>query len=453
MTEETQPTRPRSARVAQLVQRASVENRPRNTGQVRGLQGVAVEVAGIHGATGDLCTIHTGRGDLPAEIVGFQSGVSLLMPLGELSGIAPFDAVTQHGRPLRVPTGSPLLGRVVDALGRPIDGGPEILGAQREVIADAPTPMQRQPIDTPVETGISAIDGFLTCGKGQRIGVFAGSGVGKSTLMGMIAKGGMADVNVIAMIGERGREVRDFIDEVLGPEGMQRSVVVAATSDSAPMMRFKGAFTAVTIAEAFRAQGLHVMFMMDSVTRFAGASREIGLAAGEPPTLRGYPPSLFANLPRLVERLGNDAVGSITALLTVLVDGDDMNEPVADAVRGYLDGHIVLSRAIAARGKFPSIDVLSSVSRLMPAVASAQHRELANELRAMLAHYEENRELVQVGAYRQGADPLLDSALSKIATLEQLLYQGGERRSAEQTLLAMRELGSPLSPPSPLGAT
>lgn len=429
-----------SADLQAILQRAAAQNRPVNRGQVRSLLGVAVEVLGLHGANGDLCTIHTTRGDLDAEIVGFKDGSTLLMPLGEMAGIAPYDAVTNHARPLAVPCGMGLLGRVIDPLGRPLDGKGPVTGSMQPVINDAPPPLERQPIQEPVETGIAAIDGFLTCGKGQRVGIFAGSGVGKSTLMGMIAKGASADVNVIALIGERGREVGEFIEHVLGPEGMARSVVVVATSDTPPMLRFKGAFSAVTIAESFRAQGAHVMFIMDSVTRFAGASREIGLAAGEPPTLRGYPPSLFANLPRLVERLGNDARGSITGLLTVLVDGDDLNEPVADALRGYLDGHFVLDRAIASRGKYPPIDVLHSVSRLMPTVTSPEHQELARRLRELLAHHEENRELVQVGAYRQGADPLLDLALSKIAALETLLYQGVSRRSVEETLLGMRDV-------------
>lgn len=422
------------------IDRASVQNRPVNRGRVKALVGVCVEVSGLHCATGDLCTIHTNRGDLMAEVVGFRRDSTLIMPLAEMAGIAPLDSVSSHARPLAVATGSALLGRVIDALGNPIDGGPPIIGRECPVVADAPGPLKRDLITEPVETGISAIDGFLTCGRGQRVGVFSGSGVGKSTLLGMIARGGIADVNVIALIGERGREVRDFVEGVLGEEGMRKSVVVVATSDSAPMLRFKGPFTAVTIAEAFRAQGCHVMFMMDSVTRFAGAAREIGLAAGEPPTLRGYPPSLFAHLPRLVERLGNDDRGSITGLLSVLVEGDDLDEPVSDALRGYLDGHIVLSRSIAARGKFPALDVLQSVSRLMPTVASPEHQKLASRLRELLAHYEEHRDLIQVGAYRKGADPLLDVAMSKISTIEDLIYQGVDPCTAGQTLLTMQQI-------------
>ncbi len=425
-----------------LIQSGIAENRPVGQGQVRGLVGISVEVAGIRAAGGDLCTIHAAARDIIAEVVGFRDGVTMLMPLGEMSGIAPFDNVTHQGRPLTVTTGNALLGRVVDALGRPIDGGPPLIGVEQPVVASAPAALTRQPINEAMPTGIAAIDGFLTCGRGQRIGIFAGSGVGKSTLLGMIARDGNADVNVIALIGERGREVRDFLDQVLGAEGLRKSVVVVATSDSPPMLRFKGAFTAVTIAEAFRAQGLNVMFTMDSVTRFAGAAREIGLAAGEPPTLRGYPPSLFAYLPRLVERMGNDGRGSITGLLTVLVEGDDLNEPVSDAMRGYLDGHIVLSRQIAARGRFPAVDVLSSVSRLMADVASAEHVECARKVRQWLAHYEENRDLVQVGAYQKGADSMLDTAMEKIEGVEDLLYHGHESRSFQSTLERLRQLAT-----------
>lgn len=425
-----------------LIEASRGENRPVGQGQVRGLVGVSVEVVGLRAASGDLCTIHSAGREVAAEVVGFRDGITMLMPLGEMGGIAPFDNVTHHGQPLTVTTGNALLGRVVDALGRPIDGGPSLQGVDRPVFGAAPAALARQPINEAVPTGVASIDGFLTCGRGQRIGIFAGSGVGKSTLLGMIARDGTADVNVIALIGERGREVRDFLEQVLGPEGLKKSVVVVATSDSPPMLRFKGPFTAVTIAEAFRAQGLNVMFTMDSVTRFAGAAREIGLAAGEPPTLRGYPPSLFAYLPRLVERMGTDGQGSITGLLTVLVEGDDLNEPVSDAMRGYLDGHIVLSRQIAARGRFPAVDVLASVSRLMPNVASPEHIECAQRVRELIAHYEENRDLVQVGAYQRGSDPLLDTAMAKMQAIEDLLYHGHESRSFESTLESLRQLAT-----------
>ncbi len=335
-----------------------------------------------------------------------------------------------------------MLGRVVDAVGRPLDGGPPIVGAMRPVTGDTVSPLQRAPINEPIETGVAAIDGMLTCGKGQRIGIFAGSGVGKSTLMGNIARSNAGQVNVIALIGERGREVGEFVADTLGPDGLQKSVVVACTSDEPPMLRTKAPLTAVTIAEAFRSQGADVLFMMDSVTRYATAVREVGLAAGEPPTLRGYPPSLFSRLPQLIERLGNDVNGTITGMFTVLVDGDDMNEPVSDAVRGYLDGHIVLSRHIAERGRFPSIDVLASVSRLMPKVTSTEHQHAVVRVRELMAHYEENRDLITVGAYRAGSDLVLDQAIAKMPAIEGLLYDGGGGRPAEETLQQLQRISA-----------
>jgi flagellum-specific ATP synthase len=421
---------------------AKALNRPRAEGRVRALRGIAVHVAGLGAAVGDTCTIQAeaGRLPIPAEVVGFDGDDAVVMALGDAHRVAPWDRVQNEHRPLSVPIGAGLLGRVVDALGRPIDGGPPIEGSLRPLTGQAPSPLQRAPIHQPVETGCAAIDGMLTLGKGQRIGIFAGSGVGKSTLMGAIARGRAGQVNVIALIGERGREVGEFVAEALGPEGLRKSVVIACTSDEAPMLRLKAPLTAVTIAEAFRAQGADVLFMMDSVTRYAMACREVGLAAGEPPTLRGYPPSLFASLPRLVERLGSDGQGTITGLFTVLVDGDDMNEPVADALRGYLDGHVVLSRRIAERGKFPAIDVLASISRLMPKVTTPEHQKRARRLRELMAHHEENRDLVAVGAYRKGADPLLDQAIAKIGAIEALLYHGTETRAAADTLRALQQI-------------
>lgn len=422
--------------------KARTFNRPLMQGHVSAISGVAIEAMGLQTGIGDLCTVKSSLGDILAEVVGFDGTRSVLMPLGDCRGIAPLDSVIAHRQPLKVIVGDALLGRVVDGLGRPIDDGGAIIGQERIVSSDAPKALSREPICTEIETGLSAIDGFLTCGRGQRIGIFSGSGVGKSTVLGTIAKNGSADVNVIALIGERGREVKDFIEDSLGPKGMARSVVVVATSDAAPMLRFKGAFVAVTIAEGFREQGKNVMFMMDSVTRFAGAAREIGLAAGEPPTLRGYPPSLFSQLPRLVERLGNDDRGSITGLLAVLVDGDDLNEPVSDALRGYLDGHIVLSREIATRGRFPAIDVLASISRLMPKICTPDRLAAVSRVRELLAHYEESRDLVQVGAYRKGADPLLDEALEKMPAIENLLYHGTTARTSAET----QELIDEISP-------
>ncbi len=417
-------------------------NRPHAEGRVRALRGIAIHVAGLRAAKGDVCTIAASGGELeiPAEVVGFDGDDAIVMALGDAHRIAPWDTVRNEHRPLSVPVGPALLGRVVDALGRPIDGGPPIAGAMRPLTGEAPSPLARSPIVQPIETGVSAIDGMLTCGKGQRIGIFAGSGVGKSTLMGTIAKSRAGQVNVIALIGERGREVGEFVTDALGPEGLKKSVVVACTSDEAPMLRLVAPMSAVTIAESFRAQGADVLFMMDSVTRYAMAVREVGLAAGEPPTLRGYPPSLFASLPRLVERLGTDGRGTITGLFTVLVDGDDMNEPVADALRGYLDGHIVLSRRIAERGRFPAIDVLGSISRLMPKVTAPDQQKRARRVRELLAHYEENRDLVSVGAYRKGSDPLLDQAIARISAIEGLLYHGVDVRPVAETLRLLQQV-------------
>ena len=426
----------------QALDRARTHNRPLAEGRVRGLRGIAIHVSGLRAAIGDVCTIAASGGvtTIPAEVVGFDGDDAIVMALGDRHGIAPWDRVTNDHRPLSVPVGASMLGRVVDALGRPIDGGPSIVAAMQPITGGAPSPLQRAPIDRPIETGVAAIDGLLTCGKGQRIGVFAGSGVGKSTLMGTIAKSRAGDVNVIALIGERGREVGEFVTDVLGVEGLRKSVVVVCTSDEAPMLRLLAPLTAVTIAESFRNEGANVLFMMDSVTRYAMAVREVGLAAGEPPTLRGYPPSLFASLPRLVERLGNDGRGTITGLFTVLVDGDDMNEPVADALRGYLDGHIVLSRRIAERGRFPAIDVLGSISRLMPKVTTPDHQKRARRVRELLAHYEENRDLVSVGAYRKGSDPLLDQAIGKIAAIEGLLFHGSDVRPLAETQKLLQQI-------------
>ena len=430
------------ANLQRAVESARTLNRPRAEGKVRAIRGIAIHVTGLAAAIGDTCTIEAegGRLRIPAEVVGFDRDDAVVMALGDAHRVAPWDRVQNDHRALAVPVGAGMLGRIVDALGRPIDGGPEILGKMHPLTGDAPSPLQRAPIDQPIETGVSAIDGMLTCGKGQRIGIFAGSGVGKSTLMGQIARSHAGQVNVIALIGERGREVGEFVTEALGAEGLQKSVVVACTSDAAPMLRMKAPLTAVAIAEAFRSAGADVLFMMDSVTRYAMACREVGLAAGEPPTLRGYPPSLFANLPRLVERLGSDGNGTITGMFTVLVDGDDMNEPVADALRGYLDGHIVLSRKIAERGRFPAIDVLGSISRLMPKLTDQDHQQRARRLRELLAHYEENRDLVSVGAYRQGADPLLDQAIGRINAIEQLLYHGTDSRPSAETAALLQQV-------------
>lgn len=430
-------------RVQRALHAAREENRATAAGTVRGLVGIAIEATGLAAAVGDVCSIDTAEGQRLAQVTGFRDGCTTLMALTDQAGIAPRQTVTNDRRPLRVPVGSELLGRVVDALGRPLDGGPPIMAPRRAATrGGAPAALSRRPIEAQFATGVAAIDGFATCGAGQRLGVFAGSGVGKSTLMGMVARGSSADVNVIALVGERGREVREFVDDVLGEAGLAKSVVVVATSDAPPMQRLLAPGVAVTIAESLRDLGHHVLFMLDSVTRFAGVAREVGLAAGEPPTLRGYPPSLFSLLPQWIERLGPAEHGVITGLLTVLVDGDDFNEPVADAVRGYLDGHVVLSRAVASRGLFPAVDVLASISRLMPRLVSAEHQEAARGVRTLLAHYEEHRDLIQVGAYRPGSDRLLDLAVDQRAELERWLHHGDRPAPMAETAARIAQLGA-----------
>ena len=430
------------AELQAAVAAASSFNHPVAEGRVKAIRGIAIQVAGLRAAIGELCTIMAegGRTRIPAEVVGFRGDEAIVLALGDQQGISPWDVVVSDHRPLTVTTGPQLLGRVLDALGRPIDGQPMPVGPRRPIVAKAPSPLERAPIDTPIETGVAAIDGLLTCGRGQRVGIFAGTGVGKSMLLGSIARSPAAAVNVIALIGERGREVGEFLTDSLGREGMQKSVVIACTSDAAPMLRLLAPLTAVTIAEEFRDRGADVMFFMDSVTRFAMAAREVGLAAGEPPTLRGYPPSLFTRLPQLVERLGNAGSGSITGLLTVLVDGDDLNEPVSDALRGYLDGHVVLSRRLAEHGRYPAIDVLGSISRSMTRVTETDQLRRAAKVREWLAHYEENRDLVTVGAYRKGGDPLLDQAIAKMPQIEQMLYHGSSVRPQAETLQMLQQL-------------
>ncbi|CCJ32599.1 Flagellum-specific ATP synthase FliI [Caloramator australicus RC3] len=346
------------------------------------------------------------------------------MPLGDITGVAVGCPVENTGKTLNVKVGPTLLGKVLDGLGNPMDGSSLDYETEYKLDRDPPNPLLRRKIDTVMSTGIRAIDGFLTCGIGQRIGIFAGSGVGKSTLLGMIARYSDADVNVIGLIGERGREVREFIENDLGEEGLKKSVLVVATSDQPPLVRLKGAFTATAIAEYFRDKGLKVMLMMDSVTRFAMAQREVGLTIGEPPATKGYTPSVFAMLPRLMERSGNSDKGSITAFYTVLVDGDDFNEPIADAVRGILDGHIVLSRKLAGKNHYPAIDVLASISRLMPQIADEKLKEKASELRDILAVYKDSEDLINIGAYQRGSNPKIDRAIQLIDKINAFLRQG-----------------------------
>lgn len=400
-------------------------------GRVERVVGLIIEASGPEGCIGELCLVRdrAGRTLLMAEVVGFKEGKVMLMPLSTPHGVGPGCEVLAMGKPLQVPVGEALKGRVLDGLGRPADGRAlEGRFEMRPVENDPPHPLARKRICEPLGLGVRAIDGLLTCGKGQRIGIFAGSGVGKSTLMGMIARYTQADVNVIALVGERGREVREFIERDLGEEGLERSAVVVATSDEPAMIRLKAALTATSIAEHFRDLGMDVLFMLDSVTRFAMAQREVGLTVGEPPTTRGYPPSVFAMLPRLMERTGCGDRGTITALYTILVEGDDMNEPIADTSRSILDGHIVLSRDLAARNHYPAVDILSSVSRLATEVIDEEHRAAADWLRRTLAVYRDAEDLINIGAYRHGSNPEIDYAISHIRDINAYLSQGVEER-------------------------
>ena len=411
----------------------------RQYGKVRQVIGVVIESLGPNMAIGETCAISYKRTAEPvlAEVVGFRDNKVLIMPLGELMGIGAGSDVVAHGAPLEIGVTDHLLGRVLNGLGRPMDGKGTIVADNRAVVtASPPPPLSRKRVTEPLALGIRAIDGMLTAGKGQRVGIFAGSGVGKSTILGMIARNTAADVNVIALVGERGKEVRDFIERDLGEEGLRRSVVVVSTSDQPALVRIKAAFVAMTIAEFFRDQGLDVMFMMDSVTRFAMAQREVGLAIGEPTTTRGYTPSVFATLPKLLERAGTSDRGTITGLFSVLVDGDDMNEPVADAVRSILDGHIVLSRQLASANHYPAIDILQSVSRVMPDVADSNHYSASSAIREILATYREAEDLINIGAYVPGSNPRVDHALSKIEAVRHFLRQGIYESSAYDLTLS-----------------
>lgn len=401
-------------------------NRIRYSGRVSKLIGLTIESQGPAVNMGEICLIYPLKGAQPvvSEVVGFKGETVLLMPLGEMGGIGPGSKVVATGESLQVEVGDALLGRVLDGLGNPIDGMPRpTLNRKYPVNNLPPNPLLRNRILEPMSLGVKAMDTLLTCGKGQRIGVFAGSGVGKSTLMGMIARNTQADINVIGLIGERGREVREFIENDLGEEGLSRSVVVVSTSDKPALVRVMAALLATSIAEYFRDQGKNVILMMDSLTRFSMAQREIGLAVGEPPVTRGYTPSVFAVLPQLLERAGNSDKGSITGLYTVLVDRDDMNEPIADAVRGILDGHIVLSRKLATQGHYPAIDVLESISRVMPGIISEEHMEAARRFKDILATYREAEDLINIGAYVQGTNPRIDYAIRKIEAFKGFLTQ------------------------------
>ncbi|GIV06726.1 MAG: flagellar protein export ATPase FliI [Fimbriimonadales bacterium] len=415
-------------------------------GRVVGAVGLLIESQGPPAKLGEICLIERGRHSPPltVEVVGFRNGRTLLTPLGDLAGVAPGSEVIPTRQTASVGVSEALLGRVLDGLGNPIDGKPAPKTERRyPLIAEAPAALERPPLRTPLSMGVRAIDALLTCAYGQRIGIFAGSGVGKSTLMGMIARNTTAEVNVIALIGERGREVREFIEDSLGEVGLQRSVLVVATSDQPAIVRQKAAFTATAIAEYFRDQGKQVLLMMDSLTRLAMAQREIGLSAGEPPAARGYTPSVFALMPRLLERAGNSAKGSITGIYTVLVDGDDLNDPIADTARAILDGHIVLSRALTQQGHYPPIDVLASLSRVMPNIVAPEHLAAANRLRQLLAAYREAEDLIAIGAYQQGANPWVDTAVARIDAIRAFLRQSrDEQPDFQETLTQLYALTS-----------
>lgn len=413
-------------------------------GKVTQVIGLTIIVEGIKSFVGEVCEILLDEGNqdsVMAEVVGFKGQQVLLMPLGDLKGVGSGCKVIPTGKMLTVPVGDALLGHILDGLGNPMEGKIEPLKESYSVERMPPNPLKRKRINRIMQTGVKAIDGLLTCGEGQRVGIFAGSGVGKSTLLGMISRYSDADINVIALIGERGREVRDFIEKDLGEDGLKKSVVVCATSDQPALIRIKGAYVATSIAEYFRDKGMKVMLMMDSVTRFAMAKREVGLAIGEPPATKGYTPSVFAELPKLLERSGTSEQGSITAFYTVLVDGDDMNEPISDAVRGILDGHIVLSRKLAGQNHFPAIDVQQSISRLAKEIVTEEQDQLAGEIRTNLAAYEKSEDLINIGAYAKGSNPKIDRAIELYGPINAFLMQNvNEKAEINDTLESMREI-------------
>ncbi|NLY61267.1 MAG: flagellar protein export ATPase FliI [Clostridiales bacterium] len=396
------------------------------TGQVTQVIGLTIESRGPSVQLGEVCLLynHSRTHAIRAEVVGFKENRVLLMPLGDVQGIGPGSLVEATHKSLKIPVGNELIGRVLDGLGNPMDGNGPILNPEWVPIDNSPpNPLDRKRITEPITLGIKAIDGLLTCGKGQRLGIFAGSGVGKSTLLGMVARNTNADVNVIALIGERGREVKDFLQKDLKEEGLKRSVLVIATSDQPALIRVKAPFVATAIAEYFREKGLNTLLMMDSLTRFAMAQREVGLAIGEPPVARGYTPSVLAQLPKLLERAGNSSKGSITGLYTVLVEGDDFNEPISDTVRGILDGHIVLSRDLANSNHYPAIDVLASVSRVMPDLVDREHLQRAGLIKTLMSTYRESQDLINIGAYNPGSNANIDEAIEKIPAIQEFLQQ------------------------------
>ncbi|WP_448977144.1 flagellar protein export ATPase FliI [Mesobacillus sp. LC4] len=414
-------------------------------GRVKRVVGLMIESQGPESSIGDVCFIHVGtkkKRRIQAEVVGFKDENVILMPYTSIHDISPGSLVETTMKPLEIKAGPGLIGKVVDSLGVPLDQSslPKGLAAV-PTEQDPPNPLSRPPISEPIEVGVRMIDSLLTVGSGQRVGIFAGSGVGKSTLLGMIARNTTADLNVIGLIGERGREVREFIERDLGPEGLKRSIVVVATSDQPALMRIKGAYTATAIAEYFRDKGLNVMLMMDSVTRVAMAQREVGLAVGEPPTTKGYTPSVFAILSRLLERTGTNEFGSITGFYTVLVDGDDMNEPIADTVRGILDGHFVLDRDLANKGQYPAVNVLKSISRIMNNIVSDEHVKAAERLRELLSTYINAEDLINIGAYKKGTSAEIDEAILRYPQIQNFLKQGtNERVSINESVQALLQL-------------
>ncbi len=418
-------------------------------GKVDKIIGMVIESTGPDVDIGTVCRIHSARRNtwIDAEAVGFKGNRLLLMPYKEMDGVARGSVVESTGDALRISVGPELVGRVLDGFGMPIDDGGPLRCKEQYTVQNLPSnPLSRPRIDSKIHIGVRAIDSLLTCGKGQRMGIFAGSGIGKSTLLGMMLRNVEADVNVIALVGERGREVRDFIEKDLQQEGMRRSVLVVATSDQPAMMRLKCAMTATTIAEYFRDQGKDVLLVMDSLTRFAMAQREIGLATGEPPVARGYTPSLYAIMPRLLERSGKFNKGSITGIYTVLVEGDDVNEPISDTVRGILDGHIVLSRAYAMRNHYPAIDVLASISRIMNEIVPPEHMQAASTLRSSLSAYYENFDLISIGAYKAGSNPRIDNAIANIDRINGFLKQEiGEKAPFDETFRKMLEIHKAVS--------
>jgi flagellum-specific ATP synthase len=427
---------------ADLRARLLAAARPRRVGRVSRVVGLHLEVSGLDAAVGEAVEIASSRGPVPAEVIGIGDSGLVCMPLGDTGGLRSGDLVESFGRPPTIRVGPELLGRVLDGLGRPLDGKPLPAGLDEVTVdGEAPHPLRRAPVDRPLSLGVRVLDTLIPCGRGQRLGIFAGSGVGKSSLLSMIARGTSADVSVLALVGERGREVRDFIERDLGPEGLARSVVVVATSDEPALVRLRAAFTATRIAESFRDQGADVVLMMDSLTRFAMAQREVGLSAGEPPATRGYPPSVFALLPKLLERAGTDEAGAITGLYTVLVDGDDMNEPISDAARSILDGHVVLSRRLATAGHFPTVDALESISRVAPAITTPAQRRAATELRQLMAAHREAKDLIEVGAYVSGTNPTVDRAIAMDPAIRAFLQQDlDEIVTAEQSWQALHDL-------------